>query len=286
MITPQQRNAWRGAYLRELRKIANSQVNPWLDEVEWENDKIEDRLTQFVFRDFVILIKVVAYVFENHPLVIAELDNQLITEDDIISEEEFYRVLSAANNYTKDGIISCFNISEELREGVYLALKNNDLKAFLSIISTIDTEEIRRYVGYVSRIFAQVRLGIRVLEGDELNEDENITVDSTSKDLENRLINQESMNFSSFEDQLSKIANNTNLNISSFSEEIQAVPQIYYSEVLIWSSISIIVDAMFLSKELDIVKDILRTWQFPEITEDLIHFTDFLYGYHFDRLFV
>ena len=98
-------------------------------------------------------------------------------------------------------------------------------------LSTIDTEEIRRYVGYVSRIFAQVRLGIRVLEGDELNEDENITVDSTSKDLENRLINQESMNFSSFEDQLSKIANNTNLNISSFSEEIQAVPQIYYCQI-------------------------------------------------------
>ena len=286
MITPQQKNAWRGAYLRQLRRIAKSQVNPWLDEVEWENDKIEDRLTQFVFRDFVKLIKAVAYVFENHPLVLAEVDDQLITEDDIISEEQFYRVLLVANNYTKDGIISCFNISEELREGVYLALKNNDLKAFLSIISTIDTEEIRRYVGYVSRIFAQLRLGIKVLEGDELNEDENNSVANTSKDLETRLINQESMDYSSSENQLSIIANNTNLNLLSFSEEIQLVPQIYYSEVLIWSSVSVIVDAMFRSQELDIVKDILRTWQFPEITEDLIHFTELLHGYHYFRLFV
>ena len=286
MITPQQKNAWRGAYLQELRKIAKSQLNPWLDEVEWENDKIEDRLTQFVFRDFVKLIKVVAYVFENHPLVLAKVDNQLILEDDIISEEQFYRVLSVANNYTRDGIISCFNTSEELREGVHIALKNNDQKAFLSIISTIDTEEIRRYVGYMSRLFAQLRLGIRVLEGDELNEDENNSVDNTIKDQIIRLNNQENMDFSSFENQLSLIANNTNLNLLSISEEIQSVPQLYYSEVLIWSGVSMIVDAMFLPKELDIVKDILRTWQFPEITDDLIHFTELLYGYHYVRLFV
>ncbi len=285
MITPQQRNAWRGAYLRELRKIAKSQVNPWLDEVEWENDKIEDRLTQFVFRDFVKLLKVVEYVFENHPLVLAKVDNQLITEDGIISEEQFYRVLSVANNYTRDGIISCFNTSEELKENVYNALKHNDLNVFLNFLSTIDTEEIRRYVGYVSRIFAQVKLGIRVLEGEELNEDDNTSVDNNSKELETRL-NQANLNFSSFEDQLSKIANNTNLNLLSFSEEIQSVPQLYYSEVLIWSGVSIIVDAMFRPHELDIVKDVLRAWQFPEITEDLIHFTELLYGYHYFRLFV
>ena len=285
MITPQQSNAWRGAYLRELRKIAKSQASPWLDDVEWENDKIEDRLAQFVFRDFVTFYKVVEHVFENHPLVIAEIDTSLISKDDLISEGHFFNVLLGVNNYTRDGIISGMINGEELKENMYNALIHNDSRSFLNIISTIDTEEIRRKIGYATFLFDTMRLSIRRMEGDELKEEEESFADNTSKILEARLISQESEQYSSYEELLSTVAMNTHLNLTSFPEEIQTIPQMYYSEVLMWSALSMIADAMFLPPELETVKGVLKAWQFPEITEDLVQLTELIQGYHYTRLF-
>ena len=70
MITPQQRNAWRGAYLRELRKIAQTpRPNDWVLTTDWDN-ALEAHLALFSFCDTVRIFKVLECILKNHPVAL------------------------------------------------------------------------------------------------------------------------------------------------------------------------------------------------------------------------
>ena len=172
MITPQQRNAWRGAYLRQLRKIAESTPNPWMDEIEWDNELLEDRLTQFIYRDYLKFLRVVVFVFENHPLFIAKIDEKCIKNEDACSISDLFYYLRSITSYGRYGVVSDMSCEEEAKQEMMSAIESNNEALFTSLTKDVDLTDICRSIGYVSNIIFAIQCQIQTMIHQELSEEE------------------------------------------------------------------------------------------------------------------
>ena len=280
MITPQQRNAWRGAYLRELKKIAESTPNPWMDEIEWDNELLEDRLSQFVYRDYLRFIKIVAFVFENHPLVIAAIDSPIIKAEDACTVSGLFQYLRSLTSYGRYSVVS--EISDD--EGAKLESNNEEL--FSSITKGADLTNICRSIGYVSNISFALRYQIQMMEHQELSEEEECRVEEVGESLMNRSPESNGATIDEItNNQLAFVKEECSLKIDSLPDDLEVIKDEYYGIVLQWIPFSIMVDAYFLPKEFSIVESILDKWRFTDINKDLMHLYSLVHqDYQYQRI--
>lgn len=286
MITPQQRNAWRGAYLRQLRKIAESTPNPWMDEIEWDNELLEDRLSQFVYRDYLRFLKTVAFVFDNHPLVIATLDGSIIKDEDACTVSSLFHHLMSLTSYGRYGVISGINCDEEAKQRMMSALELNNEELFSSITKGVDLTDICKSIGYVSSLSFALRYQIQMMEHQELSEEEESRAEEVVKSMGSRLFEPGGATIDEISNnQLTLAKKESSLKMDSLPEELEIIKDEYYCIVLQWIPFSIVVDAYFLPKEFSIVESILDKWRFTDINKDLMHLYSLVHqDYQYQRI--
>ena len=284
MITPQQKGAWRRAYLRELRRIAESKTNPWIDEVEWEDELLEDRLTQFIYRDYLGFLRSVVFVFENHTLFLAELDSKLIKDEDAYSVSHLFQFLRSITSYGRWGVISKFDCAENIKQEMMLALNDGEEERFVDYTKNIDIRQICKSVGYVSSLMNILHLQIELMEHTEPTEEEEVHAKETIARIDNRSLGEKTVRHTMVE-QLSIVKENGALRFEQLPSEVGFLQDVYSGIALQWLSFSVLVDDYFMQKEFSIIDAQLRTWRFSDISKDLIHLTSIIYpGYQYRRI--
>lgn len=286
MITPQQRNAWRGAYLRELRKIAESNPNPWMDEIEWEDELIEDRLSQFVYRDYLRFLKAIAFVFENHPLVIANGDGQLVKDEDACTVSDLFHYLKSLTSYGRYGVVSVISDDEEAKQRMMSALESNNEDLFSSITKSVDLTEVCRGIGYVSGLSFTLRCQIQMMEHQDLSEEEESRAEEFVESMGSRNVESDGATIDEItNNQLTLVEKECSLKMESLPEELEVIKDEYYRCVAQWCTFSIIVDLAFLPKEFSIVESIFDKWHFTDINKDLLHLYSLVHqDYQYQRI--
>ena len=286
MITPQQRGAWRRAYLRQLRKIAESTPNPWMDEIEWEDDLLEDRLTQFIYRDYLRFLKTVVFVFENHPLALAKIDSAFIKDEDACTVSGLFQYLKSLTSYGRYSVVSVISDDEGAEQRMMSALESNNEELFSSIIKGIDLTDICRSIGYVSNLIFALSYQIQMMEHQELSEEEESRVEDVGESLMSR-------SFESNGATIDEITNNRSalvekecsLKIDSLPEDLEFIQDEYYGVILQWIPFSMVVDIYFLPKEFSIVESIFDKWRFTDINKDLLHLSSLVHqDYQYQRI--
>lgn len=286
MITPQQRGAWRRAYLRQLRKIAESTPNPWMDEIEWEDDLLEDRLTQFIYRDYLIFLKTVVFVFENHPLALAKIDSAFIKDEDACTVSDLFHYLRSLTSYGRYGVVSDINCDEDAKQSMMSALESNNEELFSSIIKGIDLTNTCRSIGYVLNIIFVLQCQIQAMEYQELSEEEKSRTEDVGEDIGNRSSEPNSATLAdTLENQLTLVEKECSLKIDSLPEDLEVIQDEYYGIILQWIPFSMVVDIYFLPKEFSIVESIFDKWRFTDINKDLLHLSSLVHqDYQYQRI--
>ena len=284
MITPQQRNAWRGAYLRQLRKIAESTPNPWMEEIEWEDNLLEDRLTQFIYQDYLRFLKTVVFVFENHPLVVSAIDNKFIMDDDTCSVSHLFQFLRSITSYGRFGVISSFDCSDDIKQELMLALRDGNEERFISMVKGINLQQIYKSIGYTSNLLFSLHYVIQMMEHKDVSDEDGNLVERIADDMGNRSFEQKTINEIS-NNLVSFARQNSTLRFDTLPPELEYLEEEYNCIASQWFPFSIIVDSYFMPKEFSIVESVLSKWRFADIKEDLLHLSSLVNSdYQYERI--
>ena len=280
MITPQQRNAWRGAYLRQLRKKAETDILPegWEDDFYFDN-ALEAHFTHFVLNDLVVFYECMTYVLANHPIIVAMGESNL-KEDYRLSVDELYDYLQSLSNYAKDHVISFIQCNEDTRESLFLSLKEKDKATFVDLAkSCTNVLEICLLCGYSNRLF-KYSISDHVSSALDAEEDYESFAEKHQDLIED---NEDIFNwYNGTDDLIDQIRKYSMFDLDYLDVDLQ---HIYGIIVKVWAHISQGVDLTFLDKELSIMSDIIIHSSSTELFSDLERLVYLLYGFAPERLF-
>ena len=283
MITPQQRNAWFGAYLRELKKIAESTVNPWMDEIDWDDSLLEDRLTQFIHRDYLKLLMMFKFVIENHPLDVAKIDSAVVRIEDPCTITELFGFLRSVSSFGRDNVISEIKCPDGIKQDLMDALKEGNEERFIKLTQNLDLQQIRASINHVSAEILALNLQILLMEYTEPKEEEINLVEGVAEDLSNRSLEQNAIpnvidkNYSLAKEQ-------STLEFDQLPSEVKILQEEYYGVVSQWAPFSVIIDACILPKEFSIFDSVFKQWQFTDISADILHLSSLMLDYQYRRI--
>lgn len=283
MITPQQRNAWRGAYLRQLRKIASTSPlqEGWEEEYEFEN-ALEAHLIRFTLNDFVLLSQCLSFIFENHPLAIAYIDKEGIKEQDRLSLEELFAFLQPLSNYAKYNVLEEISCDDLTREQMMSALIDNQEQLFIGLAKGCSNiMEICLLCGYTSKmILTPLSDSLQVMDGDlgEAEENEDTYLD----ELEDRYGKEFVDKFTGSNDIIEQVKKYSMFKLDILDEDL--LPY-YIVLVKFWMATSTIVDTLFFEKELSVFNNLIQESPSTEIYSDLERLVYLLYDFSPKRLF-
>lgn len=287
MITPQQRNAWRGAYLRQLRKIASTDIllDGWEDDFDF-NNALEAHFAHFTLNDYIVFTRCFSYVLCNHPMAIGYLEKYL-KEDDFLSLEELSDFLIPLSNYAKYNVLNEAICDEETREGLMFSIINEDKQHFVELAKTCtNISEICLQCGYASYVSKSYSGVLQPLEEyDELKklEDDYLdTLEKTRMDSANRYGTDFIDWGSDIKDIIDLVREYSMFNLENLDEELQAT---YCLLIKSWAYLSSVVDMAFMDKELSIMSDIIIRSQSSELFSDFERLAYLLYGVAPKRLF-
>ena len=283
MITPQQRNAWRGAYLRQLRKIASTSPlqEGWEEEYEFEN-ALEAHLVRFSLNDFVLLTKCLSFIFENHPLVIAEIDKDCLQKQDRLSLKELFAFLQPLTNYAKYQVLEGISCNDLIREQMMSALINNQEQSFVGLAKGCSNiMEICLQCGYVSKfILAPASDMFSMMDSDdcETTEDWNDYINEAEDRYGKEVVDM----YSCCDDIIEQVKEYSMFKLDVLDEDLLPF---YVAMVKLWMAISPIVDTFFLKKELSIFNNLIQDSPSTEIYSDLERLVYLIYDFSPTRLF-
>lgn len=283
MITPQQRNAWRGAYLRQLKKIASTSPlqEGWEDEYEFEN-ALEAHLVRFFLNDFVILGRCLSFVFESHPLVLAYIDKERIREQDCLSLEELFAFLQPLSNYAKYPVLEAISCDDLIREQMMSALIDNQKLAFVSLAKDCpNIMEICLQCGYVAKlIIAPISEAFTTIDSDTSEDTEG--QDYFWKETEERFGKEFVDMFTSSDDIIEQVKTYSMFTLDVLDEDLLPF---YGLLIKFWMAISPIIDNFFLEKELSVINNLIQQSPSTEIYSDLERLVYLIYDFSPSRLF-
>lgn len=283
MITPQQRNAWRGAYLRQLKKIASTSPlqEGWEDEYEFEN-ALEAHLVHFVFDDLLRLTKSLSFVFENHPLVLAYIDKENIREQDYITIEELFAFLQPLTNYAKYLVVGEFSCDDLIREKMMSALIDNQEQLFVGLAKGCpNILEICLQCGYVSKMILNPLSNVFTM----IDSDDCETTDGHDtfwKEAEERYGKKFVDMYTSCDDIIEQMKELSMFNLDLLDEDLLTI---YGMLVKYWMAISPIIDNFFLGQELSVINNLIQQSLSTEIYSDLERLVYLIYDFSPSKLF-
>ena len=284
MITPQQRNAWRGAYLRELRKIASTDIllDGWEDGFVF-NNALEAHFAHFALNDLMVFCECLYYVFANHPIIVALSDKKFFNEDCRLSLDELYDYLLSLSNYAKDHVISFIQCNEETREKVFLSLKEEDKATFVDLAqSSANISEICLLCGYTYKAISASPSEYVIAAVDD-DEERFSSLVKTHEEFVKNNGEEEIVNWLENTDDIIDLVRK----YSMFDLNHLDVPLQEYYGVLVklWFIVSRVVDGAFLDKELSVMNSIIIHSPSSELFSDLERLAFLLYGLEPERLF-
>ncbi len=293
MITPQQRNAWRGAYLRQLRKIAQTPFIPDLDldegeEFSWDlfdESDFEEHLGAFSLRVMVPLWSAYVHVIRNHPFAVATIDAKCVRPEDAITKEGLFQYLQSISHYGQDTFFLNYPEVGDIEEELIKALDNNDERAFQTILDKegVDTSDMRIKVGYTSRCVQAYQKVYNAMESENTEELETVAQQEedfyTERGVERSFF--DSILEPSEED-VQKIISLSRTNIGQLDEENQ---QMYVSLVRQWILYINIVNLCFMDKETSIIKELIEMPEYQDIVLDVEQLAYKVYDFTAERLY-
>ncbi len=293
MITPQQRNAWRGAYLRQLRKIAQTPFIPDLDldegeEFSWDlfdESDFEEHLGAFSLRVMVPLWSAYVHVIKNHPFAVATIDAKCVRPEDAITREGLFQYLQAISHYGQDTFFLNYPEIGDIEEELIKALDNNDETAFLYLLDKegIDTSDMRIKVGYTNRAMQAYQQAYNAMESDNPDAIEEVAQQEESYYIERGADRSLLDSFSApTEEETKKIIPLSQTNIGQLDEESQ---QMYAGLVKQWIYYLNIVNLCFMDKETSIIKELIEMPEYQDIVLDIEQLAYRVYDFTAERLY-
>ena len=293
MITPQQRNAWRGAYLRQLKKIAQTPFIPDLDldddeEFSWDlfdESDFEEHLGAFSLRVMVPLWSAYVHVIRNHPFAVATIDAKCVRPEDAITKEGLFQYLQSISHYGQDTFFLNYPKVGDIEEELIKALDNNDDVAFLGILDKegIDTFDMRIKVGYTSRCVQAYQKVYNAMESENTEEIEEVAQQEEDYYTERGV---ERSFFDSIlepsEEDTQKIISLSQTSIGQLDKENQ---QMYVSLIRQWILYINIVNLCFMDKETSIIKELIEMSDYQDIVLDVEQLAYKVYGFTAERLY-
>ena len=293
MITPQQRNAWRGAYLRQLKKIAQTPFIPDLDldddeEFSWDlfdESDFEEHLGAFSLRVMVPLWSAYVHVIRNHPFAVATIDAKCVRPEDAITKEGLFQYLQSISHYGQDTFFLNYPKVGDIEEELIKALDNNDDVAFLGILDKegIDTSDMRIKVGYTSRCVQAYQKVYNAMESENTEEIEEVAQQEEDYYTERGV---ERSFFDSIlepsEEDTQKIISLSQTSIGQLDKENQ---QMYVSLIRQWILYINIVNLCFMDKETSIIKELIEMSDYQDIVLDVEQLAYKVYGFTAERLY-
>ena len=283
MITPQQRNAWRGAYLRQLRKIALTPLpNDWVLSTNWDN-ALEAHLALFTFCDSVRIFKVLEYILRNHPIEVADFDESE-TPDDLPSCQELYSYLISLGNYGLNNVFSHFNCSEESKITLWEAIINRDEVGFEKAFKEIKQKNkaILTKIGYSLNILIVVNKLIEYLDDIEEDNESEEGMRNTINEFGKRFDPEMLAFFAPSEDFLSAVKYLSVFEIEHLSDEFQSM---YCYQVKTWMAILSLLEEDCSDKEIAIINSLLANAESQELITDFERLAYLLFDFVPKRLY-
>lgn len=293
MITPQQRNAWRGAYLRELRKIAQNPIIPDFDSDEsvvfswdlFDESIFEDHLVTFYMKIMVPLCSTIIHVLKNHPLTVASIDERCIRPQDSITRDSLFHYLQAISRYGQDVFFTNYPAGSGLEELLLKAIKNNDVNAFLDILdkNSIDSSDMCLKVGYVSRVFQAFQTIYSAIESNNLDEAESIAENEISL-YTNRGVERSFFDFISdaTDEETQRVIILSQTSIRQLDEDSQ---KHYALVVKQWIYYLNIANLYFRNREVSIIKELIEDVKYQDIVLDIERLAYRMYDFTAERLY-
>lgn len=287
MITPQQRNAWRGAYLRQLRKIASTDIllDGWEEDFEF-NNALEAHLVHFTLNDLMIIQRYLSYVFSNHIIYtdINDLDPTFLKEYSGLSLSlgGLYDHLLALSNYTRCLVLDNVVCNEETRQNMMSSLIRNDKQGFIEVAqSCANIGEICTICGYFSAMILP-SFSTDFLE-DAKNKDEQGIDDYIKEKAQTTAADADVVGWLlESQDTLDLVRKYSMFDLAYLED----IPQHYYCLLVkLWATFSILFNTAFDNKEISILNDIIIHSQSSELLSDLERLAYLLFGVAPEKLF-
>lgn len=268
--------------MRELRKIASTSPlqEGWEDDYEFKN-ALEAHLVRFIFIDFVLLVKCISFVFENHPLALADIDKDKIKEQDSISLEELFTFLQPLTNYAKYHVLERLSCNDRLRKKMMTALGDNQKETFVGLAKDcINISDICLQCGYASKIvIAPVSNSLTSINSDsETDEVQERYIKEAGERFGKEVIEM----FTTCDDIIELVKEYSMFKLDVLDEDFLPF---YCVLIKFWLTISPIIDTFFLEKELTVFNNLMQQSPSKEIYSDLERLVYLLYGFSPTRLF-
>lgn len=284
MITPQQRNAWRGAYLRELRKIAQTpRPNDWVLTTDWDN-ALEAHLALFSFCDTVRIFKVLECILKNHPVEVADIDD-LYSSDDLLSSEDLYSYLISLGGYGLDNIFSHIIGPEDTIQQLLDSIPGRNFAAFNAALQVIrpNNEILLTKIGYTHQLIVLVNNLIDFLDDiEEDDEGEGDGVMNTLEEWKKRLDSEMLEFFSPSKEFLDAVNYLSVFQIEHLSEEFRSL---YCYQVKLWGLVFSLLEEYCRDKEITIINTLLAESESQELIADFERLAFLLFDYVPNRVF-
>ncbi len=277
MITPQQRNAWRGAYLRQLRKIAQTPLpNDWVLSTDWDN-ALEAHLALFSFCDSVRIFKVLELILRNHPVEVAEIDESE-NPDDRPTRHDLYSYLITLGNYGLNNIFSRFNCPEEIKQSLWKAVLNQDEAGFEEAFVKIEhkNENVLTQIGYSLNLLTVFNKLIEYLDDIEEDNESEESIKSSISEFGKRFDPELLAFFSPSDDFLSAVKYLSVFEIEHLSKDFQSM---YCYQVKTWMAILTLLEEDCSDKEIAIINSLLAKAESQELITDYERLAYLLFDY-------
>ena len=283
MITPQQRNAWRGAYLRQLRKIAQAPLpNDWVRSTEWDN-ALEAHLALFTFCDSVRIFKVLEHILRNHPVEVAEIDESE-NPDDLPTCQDLYSFLITLGNYGLNNIFSHLNCPEETKQSLWEAVLNRDEGGFEDVFVKIkqENEDVLTKIGYSLNLLTVFNKLIEYLDDIEEDYESEESLKNSINEFGKRFDPEMLAFFAPSDDFLSAVKYLSVFEIEHLSEDFQSM---YCYQVKTWMAILTLLEEDCSDKEIAIINALLAKAESQELISDFERLAYLLFDYVPKRLY-
>ena len=283
MITQEQRQAWKDEYLEQLSNISK-EILPVDDKYSLDSNSLDDRLLLFLANVIIPLLNSFGYVMQNFPVVVAKIDGKA-NKKYSLSIYELFDYLYGMSNYGRDQVLSVIPDYYQL----FVAVQENNKEEFVNIIKErgVDVSAICKDVGYTNFVLLLFRdslsLLIESIISDESSNDEELIERSGSLNKKIRkMLSKEAINFWSIEDKLDSVLNNSQLDIKSLSRPFWLLYTLYCN---LWVVICSLAGGYFEDEEVNIVKTLINSPAYNDITNDLKHLAFVIYEVSPERLY-